>query len=145
LDCAGEGEVAQEFRWDASIGEATGMRILYSVQVAVGKADSVLGHPALMPKTFGLGIRRELFGDGAGEWCLFGAGVEGGGFDEGDLDSCLGFFFGGGVVTGAAGDNEELAGEYGHEAAFGIDATDAEGTTEDEKHLVSVVMGGKPP
>jgi hypothetical protein len=60
-----------------------------------------------------------------------------GGFDEGDP----GLFFGGGVVARATGDYEELAGEDGDRAAVRFGATDAEETTEDEEHLVLVVMG----
>jgi hypothetical protein len=78
-----------------------------------------------------------LLGDGAREWGLLAAGVKcGGGLDEGDP----GLFFGGGIVTNAARDYEELTGKNGHGAAVRIGSSDAEVAPENEEHLVFVVM-----
>jgi hypothetical protein len=60
----------------------------------------------------------------------------GDGFDEGDP----GFFGGGGVVTDAAGDDEELAGVEGHGATVWIGAADGKGAAEDKEHLIFVRM-----
>jgi hypothetical protein len=69
---------------------------------------------------------------------LFGAGVEGcGGFDEGNP----GLFGGGGVVTDAAWNDEELARMKRHGAAVCFGTAYAEETTEDKEHLVLVLMG----
>jgi hypothetical protein len=79
-----------------------------------------------------------LVGDGAGEGGSFGASVKGrGGFDEGDP----GLFGGRGVVADATRDNEELAGVQRHGAAVCFGAADAEETTQDEEHLILVLMG----
>jgi hypothetical protein len=68
---------------------------------------------------------------------LFEAGVEGcGGFDEGDP----GLFGGGGVVTDAAWNDEELAGMKRHGAAVGFGTAYAEETTEDKEQLIFVLM-----
>jgi hypothetical protein len=78
-----------------------------------------------------------LLGDGARERGLLGSGVEGGSrLDESDP----GFFFGGGIVAGATRYDKELAGEYGDRTAICLGAPDAEVTTENEEHLVLVVM-----
>ena len=75
----------------------------------------------------------ELLGDGAREGRLLTAGVFGGdGLDERDP----GLFGGGGVVTDAAGDDEELTGADEDVAAIGLRAADAELAAQDEEHLV---------
>ena len=79
----------------------------------------------------------ELLGNGAGEGCLLVAGVEGcGGFNKGEP----GFLFGGGIVASSARDYEELAGQHRDGAAVCVGAADAEVATENEKHLIFVVM-----
>ena len=60
-----------------------------------------------------------------------------GSFDERDP----GLFGGRGVVTDAAGDDEELAWVKRYGAAVCFGAADAEDATEDEEHLVLVLMG----
>ena len=69
---------------------------------------------------------------------MFGAGVEGGyGLDEGDP----GLFGGRGVVTDASGYDEELAGAKRDRAAIGFGSSDGEEATEDEEHLVLMLVG----
>ncbi len=76
--------------------------------------------------------------DGASHWRLFRAGVEGGDcLDESEP----GLLLGGGVVTNAAGDDEELARSERDGAAIGFGSPDREAATEDEEHLVLMLVG----
>ena len=58
------------------------------------------------------------------------------GFDEDNP----GFFFGGGVVADSARDDEELAWPDGDGTAVGFRAADVEEATDDEEHLVLMLV-----
>ncbi len=69
---------------------------------------------------------------------LFARVLGGDSFDEGDP----GLFGGGGVVTDAAGDDEELARADEDVATVGLGTADAQFAAEDEEELVLKGVGG---
>ena len=117
------GEEVGEMAGVLPAGQGVGVLVVGVLAEAVG-----LGHAGLA----------ELLGDGAGEGGDVGAGVLGGdGFDEDDV----GFDGGGGVVAGAARDDEGVSGKQGDGAAVRGGAANGEGAREDDKELVLVVVG----